>query len=136
MVWVLPPPKPTTRRPGNAGATRATRRKQAFMPNPLERHLKATAIRKFKALHAQDKTFAFRKRHGSVMTIAGDPDFYGLWRGLHWELELKAPGAKPSPLQDERRQEWARAGAATDVASSPEEVDAFIQGLRDALYGS
>ena len=72
-------------------------------PKPLERSLQATATRKFKALRAQDPTFAFRKRHGSTLGLAGDPDFYGLWRGLHWELELKAPGAKPTKLQDERR---------------------------------
>lgn len=103
------------------------------MNKPLERNLQATAIRKFKALRARDKTFAFRKRHGTAMGVAGDPDFYGSWDGVHWELELKAPGERPTKLQDARRQEWQAAGAYYGVVDSALGVDGFIQSIAEHL---
>lgn len=63
-----------------------------------------------------------RKRHGTVMGLAGDPDVYGVYQGRHFEIELKSPGEKPTKLQDIRREEWAKAGAITGVAQSLAEV--------------
>jgi hypothetical protein len=103
---------------------------------PLERHLQAAVIRKFKKLRAADPRFAFRKRHGTVMGLTGDPDFYGLWAGRHWELELKAPGEKLSRLQEARGREWLQAGAVMGVAWTASEVDEFIEDLRLVLGGS
>lgn len=52
-----------------------------------------------------------RKRHGSVMGHAGDPDIYGILDGRHFELEVKRPGEEPTPLQRYRLEEWRGAGA-------------------------
>lgn len=98
-------------------------------PSPLERNLQATAIRKFKAIRARDQSFVFRKRHGTAMGVTGDPDFYGLWRGVHWELELKARGKTPTKLQNTRREEWARAGAYCGVGAAVAEVEDFLSRL-------
>jgi hypothetical protein len=106
------------------------------MPKPLESSLKASTARKLKALRAQDNTLVYRKRHGSPMSIAGDPDFYGLWHGLHFELELKAPSQHPSPLQLQRHAEWARAGAFLGVADTPASVDAFLSRLANYVARS
>jgi hypothetical protein len=101
------------------------------MPNPLERSLQASTIRKLNALRAHDNTLAFRKRHGSSLGLAGDPDLYGLWAGVHWELELKALLQKPTRLQLARQAEWARAGAIVGYADSPAKVDAFLSSLAE-----
>ena len=100
------------------------------MSKPLEHHLQATVLRKLKALRAQDNTLAYRKRHGSSRGLAGDPDIYGLWRGIAWEVELKAPGAQPTPLQLARLAEWARAGAVTGVVDNAKDFDSFLARLQ------
>jgi hypothetical protein len=83
------------------------------MNQPLERHLQQSAIAFLKA-----RGWCVRKRHGSVMGVAGDPDLYALYRGVHYEIELKAPGGRPTPLQQARLEEWRRAGAVTWVIDS------------------
>ena len=52
-----------------------------------------------------------RKRHGSAYTVAGDPDIYGSMLGQHFEIEVKAPGEKPTALQHKRLEEWLKAGS-------------------------
>lgn len=100
------------------------------MSKPLERHLQATVLRRLNALRARDNRLAFRKRHGSAMGVAGDPDVYGVWAGVAWELELKAPGEEPTPLQRARLSEWARAGCVTGVVDNPQAFDSFLARLR------
>ena len=39
-----------------------------------------------------------RKRHGTVMGMAGDPDLYGSYRGRHFEIEVKRPCDSRSEL--------------------------------------
>lgn len=51
-----------------------------------------------------------RKRHGSAYTVAGDPDIYGCVIGHHFEIEVKAPGEKPTLLQRRRLEDWLRIG--------------------------
>ena len=34
-----------------------------------------------------------RKRHGTAMGVAGDPDLYGSIHGRHFEIEVKRPDA-------------------------------------------
>ena len=62
---------------------------------------------------------------------AGDPDrllkLPGFPAGL---LELKRPGEHPRPLQFTRIEQWARAGMVAGWASTPAEVDAFIERLQ------
>lgn len=73
-----------------------------------------------------------RKRHGTVMGVAGDPDLYGVIRGRHFEIEVKRPNDPSShltKLQTERLLEWTIAGAITGVAHSVDEA-LVILGLK------
>jgi hypothetical protein len=66
-----------------------------------------------------------RKRHGTVMGMAGDPDLYGSVRGRHFEIEVKRPNCPSSQLtklQEQRLIEWQLAGAVTGVARSIEDA--------------
>lgn len=76
-----------------------------------------------------------RKRHGTAMGVAGDPDLYGSVNGRHFEIEVKRPddhSARLTPLQVERLQEWKIQGKAiTGVAHTVEEA-LMILGLRQS----
>jgi hypothetical protein len=66
-----------------------------------------------------------RKRHGTAMGVAGDPDLYGTVRGRHFEIEVKRPNDRSSQLtklQTQRLLEWKLAGAITGVARSVEDA--------------
>ena len=70
-----------------------------------------------------------RKRHGTVMGLAGDPDLYGSINGRHFEIEVKRPNDPSSQLtklQTERLLEWKIAGAITGVARSPDDAMAIL----------
>jgi hypothetical protein len=71
-----------------------------------------------------------RKRHGTAMGVAGDPDLYGSYRGRHFEIEVKRPndpGAHLTKIQAERGREWSVEGKALwGVARSPEEALAIL----------
>jgi hypothetical protein len=71
-----------------------------------------------------------RKRHGTVMGMAGDPDLYGSYRGRHFEIEVKRPFDSKSQLtklQVQRQEEWRLNGnAIVGVARSPEEALAIL----------
>ena len=60
-----------------------------------------------------------RKRHGTAMGMAGDPDLYGTINGRHFEIEVKRPNDPSSQLtelQTQRLLEWKMSGAITGVA--------------------
>ncbi|MBZ5619882.1 MAG: hypothetical protein LAQ69_14335 [Acidobacteriia bacterium] len=62
-----------------------------------------------------------RKRHGTAMGMAGDPDLYGTINGRHFEIEVKRPNDSSSQLtelQTQRLMEWKAGGAITGVARS------------------
>lgn len=63
-----------------------------------------------------------RKRHGTVMGVAGDPDLYGTIAGRHFELEVKREGNPPTVLQQQRIEEWRAAGATAGIVHSVEEA--------------
>jgi hypothetical protein len=67
-----------------------------------------------------------RKRHGTAMGVAGDPDLYGSVNGRHFELEVKRPNEPHSQLttlQAQRLQEWRVHGKAiTGVVRSVDEA--------------
>lgn len=66
-----------------------------------------------------------RKRHGTAMGVAGDPDLYGSIGGRHFEIEVKRPSDPSSQLTELQRQrlrEWEQAGAITGVARSVEDA--------------
>lgn len=71
-----------------------------------------------------------RKRHGTVMGVAGDPDIYGSYRGRHFEIEVKRPDCPSSQLtklQIQRLREWRLIGQSiTGVARSVDEALAIL----------
>jgi hypothetical protein len=67
-----------------------------------------------------------RKRWGSEMAAAGDPDLTGCFRGRHFEFEVKAPGGRLTRIQKARLDEWRSAGAIVGVVRSVEEALALL----------
>jgi hypothetical protein len=60
-----------------------------------------------------------RKRHGTAMGVAGDPDLYGTVDGRHFEIEVKRPddpSSRLTKLQAQRLLEWEVAGALVGIA--------------------
>jgi len=78
-----------------------------------------------------------RKRHGTAMGVAGDPDLYGTINGRHFEIEVKRPNDASSQLtelQARRLMEWQQAGAITGVARTVEDA-LRILGLNREVVG-
>lgn len=70
-----------------------------------------------------------RKRHGTAMGVAGDPDLYGTIDGRHFEIEVKRPSDPSSQLtelQTKRLLEWKAAGAITGVARTVDDALAIL----------
>lgn len=64
--------------------------------------------------------------------IAGVPDRIVVLAGRTVFVELKAPGEKPRPLQEERFAQMRAAGATVLVADTVERCDAVLTALRSA----
>lgn len=86
----------------------------------LEKHIVTRIVQ---ALRARPG-IVVRKRHGTAMGVAGDPDLYGSIRGRHFEIEVKRPGGSSelTELQRQRLQEWEQTGAIVGVARSVEDA--------------
>ena len=85
---------------------------------------KAVVARIMKTLRGNPHVVV-RKRHGTAMGVAGDPDLYGTIRGRHFEIEVKRPNDPSSQLtelQTRRLLEWKMAGAIAGVARSVDEA--------------
>ncbi len=70
-----------------------------------------------------------RKRHGTAMGMAGDPDLYGTINGKHFEIEVKRPNdpsSRLTELQTQRLIEWKHGGAITGVARTVDEALAIL----------
>jgi len=89
---------------------------------PLESTITRAIVRALRSVPG----LVVRKRHGSALGYAGEPDLYGCFRGRHFEIEVKRPGRKLTPLQQQRLKEWALAGAIVGVAHSVEEAIELI----------
>lgn len=95
----------------------------------LEKTVVAAIKRRLKKL----PSMKVRKRRGG-MANAGEVDLYGSLRAIHFEIEVKAPGGKPTPLQLEKLREWKDAGAIVGVAWSAEDAVKILKdGLEDLL---
>jgi hypothetical protein len=93
----------------------------------MTEHTLLLAVEKhLRHLQRTNPTLAFRKRHGSAYQTAGDPDLHGVWGGTPFEIELKQPGKRPTPLQAARLAEWQRAGCLTAVVHSLPELLSFL----------
>ena len=76
-----------------------------------------------------------RKRHGTAMGMAGDPDLYGTINGRHFEIEVKRPNDSSSQLtelQTRRLMEWKLAGSITGVARSVDDALSILGLARPA----
>jgi len=51
------------------------------------------------ALATKEHTGKFHMPVSNGMGVAGIPDFYGHYRGFYFEIETKALGKEPTPLQ-------------------------------------
>ncbi len=98
--------------------------------SPRESSIVAAITRALKSV----PSLVVRKRWGSEMAAAGDPDLTGCYRGHHFELEVKAPGGRTTRIQEIRLEEWRAAGAITGVVHSAEEALSVlgISALREA----
>ena len=70
-----------------------------------------------------------RKRHGTVMGVAGDPDLYGSINGRHFEIEVKRPNDPSSQLtklQETRLLQWNGSRAITGVARCVDDALAIL----------
>jgi len=77
----------------------------------------------------KERGVVYRKRWGGPYAVVGDPDLYFVWKGQHWEVELKRPGEKPTKVQEVRLTEWGGAGARVAVVSSPAEFRLLLDHL-------
>jgi len=67
-----------------------------------------------------------RKRRGGVSN-RGEPDLYGCINGVHFEIEVKAPGNRLTKHQKVRLEEWEEAGAIVGVSYSLEDTQNIIK---------
>ena len=91
----------------------------------LEKHVVARIMKALK----QQQGVVIRKRHGTAMGVAGDPDLYGSIGGRHFEIEVKRPddpGSVPTELQAHRMQEWRAAGALVGIARTVDDALAIL----------
>jgi hypothetical protein len=91
----------------------------------LEKYVVARIMKALK----QQRGVVVRKRHGTAMGVAGDPDLYGSVHGRHFEIEVKRPddpASIPTELQAHRMQEWRAAGALVGIARSVEDALAIL----------
>lgn len=86
--------------------------------SPRESSIVAAIIQALKSV----PDLVVRKRWGSEMAAAGDPDLTGCYRGRHFELEVKAPGGRLTRIQEVRLDEWRRAGAVVGVVHDAKEA--------------
>ena len=91
--------------------------------------LEAAVVKSILAALKKVPDVIVRKRHGTVMGVAGDPDIYGSIRGRHFEIEAKRPNdpnSQLTTLQTQRLDDWRRSGAIVGVARSREGALAIL----------
>ncbi len=80
----------------------------------------------------QTKIMKFLKSIGAIcnktigMSKAGWPDIICCFKGRFFGVEVKQPGMKATPLQEFKMQEIAAAGGLVVVATSVEDVQAYL----------
>ena len=73
----------------------------------------------------------FYKVHGNAHQRSGEPDITGaiLYKGvwIHFKLEVKREGGKPSPLQIVRLRRWHDADKAIGIVTSTKDVELVFE---------
>lgn len=83
----------------------------------------------------QTKIIKYLESQGAVvnktigMSKAGWPDIVGVYKGRFIGVEVKRPGKKPTPLQEFKLEELAKAGALVGVATSVDDAQKLMSGL-------
>lgn len=67
------------------------------------------------------------KTWGGGYGNAGKPDITGCLNGRRFELEVKVPGGKATPLQKVTLEQWKEAGAIAAVVHSVDEVKEIMK---------
>jgi len=93
-------------------------RSKDAMSEPLEKQIVDSIVKCLRKIPG----CVVRKRHGTVMGVAGDPDLYGTLNGRHFELEVKRDGNPPTTLQKMRLAEWRTGSALVGVVHSVQEA--------------
>ena len=60
----------------------------------------AKIVAELKKMRAAGAKIWWYKRHGGPLVTAGLPDFHVIYNGLSSDIEVKAPGNKPSKIQE------------------------------------
>lgn len=105
-----------------------TSRSQQFSRLPRNENALVNGV--LDLIRSMDEAWA-RKVHGSPFQDAGEPDIDACLRGRAVKIELKMPGAEPTPIQYASLRRWERAGALAFWATSVDEVRAFLVGVDD-----
>lgn len=67
----------------------------------------------------------------SMYSVKGIPDFIGVWHGVGWGIEAKAPDGEPTDNQLDQLRAIEQAGGVTAVVSSVSQLAAFKARLED-----
>lgn len=92
-----------------------------------EAKVKAAVERFFRKLKAAGQLIRWYKVHGSGRTKTGEPDLDVIFHGYSVKIELKAPGQRPTKIQEVRLAECRAAGGLAFCASSVVEVASYLQ---------
>jgi hypothetical protein len=98
------------------------------MPTPVVRESRIVEAIMKAAREKYGADIAIFKRHGTVFSVAGLADLYGCLSGRHFELEVKRPGERPTPIQEHMLSTFAIAGAITGCAHSVDEALDVLRG--------
>lgn len=94
-------------------------------------NLSETAIEKYFVRQCRQNDMWARKMIATH--DAGIPDRGVFWKGFTGFAEIKAPGKKPTPLQEARMKGLKEEGFFVGVVDSKESADAWIKGFEDHI---
>lgn len=94
-----------------------------------EGKLQAKCIRHLKSLEKRGLPIWWFKVHGGPYQKAGIPDLHITYEGRSAWIELKAPGAKASPLQESTIKKLRAAGSPVEVIDNFESFLNFLNAL-------
>lgn len=75
-----------------------------------------------------------RRQAGGFNYRAGLPDLWFLYKGIHCEVEVKAPGGEPSSLQLKQERSFLNAGAKYWRGDDSAKFDAWFRAVFDGDF--